>query len=101
MKGAAVGALARVRPPPRARPPGQEAPAKPGPQRWEAQLSFPASPSTENKENQSPNQGSAFKNQGSAFNIPIVCASRSEEHTSELQSLMRISYAVYCLKKKK
>src|SRR3546814_2223274 len=27
--------------------------------------------------------------------------SRSEEHTSELQSLMRISYAVYCLKKKK
>src|SRR3546814_6536140 len=30
------------------------------------------------------------------------CASvRSEEHTSELQSLMRISYAVFCLKKKK
>src|SRR3546814_10612596 len=29
----------------------------------------------------------------------IVC--RSEEHTSELQSLMRISYAVFCLKKKK
>src|SRR3546814_16998838 len=28
-------------------------------------------------------------------------ASRSEEHTSELQSLMRISYAVFCLKKKK
>src|SRR3546814_7706671 len=26
---------------------------------------------------------------------------RSEEHTSELQSLMRISYAVFCLKKKK
>src|SRR3546814_6547544 len=30
-----------------------------------------------------------------------VGASRSEEHTSELQSLMRISYAVFCLKKKK
>src|SRR3546814_11678486 len=29
------------------------------------------------------------------------CATRSEEHTSELQSLMRISYAVFCLKKKK
>src|SRR3546814_3147904 len=29
-----------------------------------------------------------------------VYASRSEEHTSELQSLMRISYAVFCLKKK-
>src|SRR3546814_1627235 len=29
------------------------------------------------------------------------CGKRSEEHTSELQSLMRISYAVFCLKKKK
>src|SRR3546814_7295677 len=29
-----------------------------------------------------------------------VAAPRSEEHTSELQSLMRISYAVFCLKKK-
>src|SRR3546814_9151327 len=32
---------------------------------------------------------------------PIKMAPRSEEHTSELQSLMRISYAVFCLKKKK
>src|SRR3546814_3526498 len=32
--------------------------------------------------------------------IDIVDAPRSEEHTSELQSLMRISYAVLCLKKK-
>src|SRR3546814_7340334 len=31
----------------------------------------------------------------------VVCHARSEEHTSELQSLMRISYAVFCLKKKK
>src|SRR3546814_1312268 len=30
----------------------------------------------------------------------ILAAPRSEEHTSELQSLMRISYAVFCLKKK-
>src|SRR3546814_6818656 len=30
-----------------------------------------------------------------------IQAERSEEHTSELQSLMRISYAVFCLKKKK
>src|SRR3546814_10608318 len=29
------------------------------------------------------------------------CPARSEEHTSELQSLMRISYAVFCLKKNK
>src|SRR3546814_2677996 len=44
-----------------------------------------------------------------AFNAPLAGAfygfelvlGRSEEHTSELQSLMRISYAVFCLKKKK
>src|SRR3546814_3313404 len=36
------------------------------------------------------------------FRVGNQCAStRSEEHTSELQSLMRISYAVFCLKKKK
>src|SRR3546814_3342347 len=32
--------------------------------------------------------------------LGIFIAARSEEHTSELQSLMRISYAVFCLKKK-
>src|SRR3546814_1952448 len=32
---------------------------------------------------------------------PLWLRLRSEEHTSELQSLMRISYAVFCLKKKK
>src|SRR3546814_3677916 len=37
------------------------------------------------------------------WSLAVVSASdrRSEEHTSELQSLMRISYAVFCLKKKK
>src|SRR3546814_6460256 len=41
------------------------------------------------------------------INHPLDCpicdqgGERSEEHTSELQSLMRISYAVFCLKKKK
>src|SRR3546814_6867764 len=34
----------------------------------------------------------------SEFDVALL---RSEEHTSELQSLMRISYAVFCLKKKK
>src|SRR3546814_4176195 len=37
--------------------------------------------------------------------LQVLCVAhrhvRSEEHTSELQSLMRISYAVFCLKKKK
>src|SRR3546814_5441136 len=32
--------------------------------------------------------------------IELIDVLRSEEHTSELQSLMRISYAVFCLKKK-
>src|SRR3546814_5262779 len=42
-----------------------------------------------------------------SFSVPLAeydiadKAHRSEEHTSELQSLMRISYAVFCLKKKK
>src|SRR3546814_5010405 len=33
--------------------------------------------------------------------VQAAMEARSEEHTSELQSLMRISYAVFCLKKKK
>src|SRR3546814_10334251 len=37
----------------------------------------------------------------SAVPTPDYAIARSEEHTSELQSLMRISYAVFCLKKKK
>src|SRR3546814_2176802 len=42
-------------------------------------------------------QGSAVPNPQS----PIPNPGRSDEHTSELQSLMRISYAVFCLNKKK
>src|SRR3546814_9503201 len=41
---------------------------------------------------------------GELIDVPpgaVQFAKRSEEHTSELQSLMRISYAVFCLKKKK
>src|SRR3546814_7570319 len=33
--------------------------------------------------------------------VPVLIGLRSEEHTSELQSLMRRSYAVFCLKKKR
>src|SRR3546814_6065832 len=33
--------------------------------------------------------------------VSVRVSARSEEHTSELQSLMRISYAVFCLKKKR
>src|SRR3546814_2545356 len=38
---------------------------------------------------------------GRRFEPDPAAVKRSEEHTSELQSLMRISYAVFCLKKKK
>src|SRR3546814_5263994 len=37
---------------------------------------------------------------GNSSGRPLITPSRSEEHTSELQSLMRISYAVFCLKNK-
>src|SRR3546814_2109091 len=37
---------------------------------------------------------------GAKLGVPTRSITRSEEHTSELQSLMRISYAVFCLKKK-
>src|SRR3546814_4960993 len=37
----------------------------------------------------------------STFGLALGNSGRSEEHTSELQSLMRISYAVFCLQKKK
>src|SRR3546814_1830239 len=44
----------------------------------------------------------ACSSSGRGRSLPRACGSiRSEEHTSELQSLMRISYAVFCLKKKK
>src|SRR3546814_7874017 len=38
---------------------------------------------------------------GKPVGLVFFASGRSEEHTSELQSLMRISYAVFCLKKKK
>src|SRR3546814_3184069 len=41
-----------------------------------------------------------FEEYGNAFETASSEKFRSEEHTSELQSLMRISYAVFCLKKK-
>src|SRR3546814_8726916 len=48
---------------------------------------------------QSANGGSAAPPEH-AFTVTDLAHRRSEEHTSELQSLMRISYAVFCLKKK-
>src|SRR3546814_9930423 len=45
--------------------------------------------------------GSGVAGRGQPAAGEADAAQRSEEHTSELQSLMRISYAVFCLKKKK
>src|SRR3546814_4878352 len=42
-----------------------------------------------------------FEREAQRYHFRCPFAYRSEEHTSELQSLMRISYAVFCLKKKK
>src|SRR3546814_4898888 len=47
-----------------------------------------------------PDLGIDWPDPGMPDEAPIATP-RSEEHTSELQSLMRISYAVFCLKKKK
>src|SRR3546814_5233451 len=47
-------------------------------------------------------QNSSARHEASAVGVPPFDTGwRSEEHTSELQSLMRISYAVFCLKKKR
>src|SRR3546814_6592322 len=45
--------------------------------------------------------GPAGRIRKSDLGLPVAALAKSEEHTSELQSLMRISYAVFCLKKKK
>src|SRR3546814_2489170 len=45
--------------------------------------------------------GTGKSHLATALGVEAVKAGRSEEHTSELQSLMRISYAVFCLKTKK
>src|SRR3546814_8207540 len=45
--------------------------------------------------------GARHEVHGVSEHLRITRSTRSEEHTSELQSLMRISYAVFCLKKNK
>src|SRR3546814_10627496 len=44
-------------------------------------------------------RGNAVASASAVSSFPVPHHGRSEEHTSELQSLMRISYAVFCLKK--
>src|SRR3546814_6549702 len=61
-----------------------------------AQAKMPASVTTSMMTAESSAASRKIVNRSRAFMVR-----RSEEHTSELQSLMRISYAVFCLKKKK
>src|SRR3546814_8030392 len=62
--------------------------------RWSRQTESP--PITASRDNFAP----CMKNRRTMAAVVAPSKNRSEEHTSELQSLMRISYAVFCLKKK-
>src|SRR3546814_6876841 len=64
--------------------------------KWSMLDSFGPSP-----EGERPDSAYAASAQRLQITAEITVSLRSEEHTSELQSLMRISYAVFCLKKKK
>src|SRR3546814_6370161 len=71
---------------------------------WSGQLATPASPAPDHLADAPHRQAFATGMWASDYLLGQVGSkprfSRSEEHTSELQSLMRISYAVFCLKKK-
>src|SRR3546814_6336744 len=77
---------------------------KPGLTGW-AQLRYPYGASVRDAEEKLKFDLFYVKNHGLLLDLMILLQTvevvRSEEHTSELQSLMRISYAVFCLKKKK
>src|SRR3546814_9867807 len=69
--------------------------------RWKACAYSPMRSGSSRSGSRETNSTRGRVDSGSASHCFCACASRSEEHTSELQSLMRISYAVFCLKKKK
>src|SRR3546814_9667064 len=55
----------------------------------------------ERQKNEAENEAEFAREITYSTEFGLIFKDRSEEHTSELQSLMRISYAVFCLKKKK
>src|SRR3546814_2399948 len=71
---------------------------------WRSQMFSPAGSCGAPPTNVSRDQGIGarlkYSASRSARRTTLTTFGRSEEHTSELQSLMRISYAVFCLKKK-
>src|SRR3546814_10296503 len=64
-----------------------------GPEPWNAAYVQPSRRPTDGRYGENPNRLQHY------YQYQVILK-RSEEHTSELQSLMRISYAVFCLKKK-
>src|SRR3546814_6879719 len=66
--------------------------------RWHRRTPFPAGPGSRGHMHLESDEGNV---RSRAHRRQAVSCCRSEEHTSELQSLMRISSAVFCLKKKK
>src|SRR3546814_1083678 len=71
---------------------------KPGLAGW-AQLRYPYGASEADAEEKLKYDLYYVKNHNLLFALLILFQTRSEEHTSELQSLMRTSYAVFCLNK--
>src|SRR3546814_5423046 len=63
--------------------------------------SAPTDRVADRSDRQAVQRGAAIFGEGVRQQADLARTPRSEEHTSELQSLMRISYAVFCLKKKK
>src|SRR3546814_10278740 len=61
----------------------------------------PEGASVQRRDAQEGDAGAVLRRRVALVALPAIAGERSEEHTSELQSLMRISYAVFCLKKKK
>src|SRR3546814_8749638 len=94
-------------PQPFSQPSWQEPSSQPSWPSWPAPSSQLSSPlSSQSPSIHPPSSHSSRKSPRRFGNRPLACFHgvnfyRSEEHTSELQSLMRISYAVFCLKKKK
>src|SRR3546814_1372821 len=67
--------------------------------RWLRPVGVPVQSDLERFQGQARRQQSLAGNHAGVADARDAARTRSEEHTSELQSLMRISYAVYCLKK--
>src|SRR3546814_9836491 len=81
------------------KPPRKKAGTKPG-KKAPAWLPQPAPPLKSPRRGKVAADPPAGRRAAHPGRVPAPHAQRSEEHTSELQSLMRISYAVFCLKKK-